>query len=112
MRVQVMAGDIHLIERMGHIACVDIALARWESGWWAVSQDTARRLVGGRIYFHLGQTKPSRFGGRITGFRVETEGNWPGRIVFEFIAGMEFKDVRTGREGWGMEKKIVYTPST
>ena len=65
-----MAGDIHLIERMGHMTCLDRATALWESGWWAVSPDTASKLVGGRIFFHKAQDKPSFFGGRITEFRV------------------------------------------
>ena len=103
-----MSGDIHLIERMAHMTCLDRASATWESGWWAVSTDTAAKLVGGRIFFHKAQDKPSFFGGRITKYRVETEGEWPGRIVFTFAAGQEFKAVKAGRDGWGMEKKVVF----
>ena len=106
-----MAGDIHFIERMGHMTCLDKAAALWESGWWAVSPDTASKLVGGRIFFHKAQHKPSFFGGRITEFRVETQGDWPGRILFKFVAGQEFKGVKAGRDGWSMEKKVVLAPA-
>ncbi|MCS3744951.1 hypothetical protein FHY18_000481 [Xanthomonas arboricola] len=100
-------GDLHLIERMGHMTCLDKQTALWESGWWAISPETASLLVGGRIYFHKAQDKPSFFGGRIVESRVETEGSWPGRVLFKFIAGQEFKGVRAGRDGWSMEKKLV-----
>ena len=102
-----MSSDIHLIERMGHMRCLDKANAIWESGWWAVSHETASNLVGGRIFFHKAQAKPSFFGGRITSVRIETEGQWSGRAVFTFVTGYEFKGIRAGNQGWGMEKKIV-----
>ncbi len=102
-----MSGDIHLIERMGHMQCLDKASGLWKSGWWAVAPDTAEKLVGGRIFFHKAQDKPSFFGGRIASYRVETEGQWPGRIVFTFVFGPEFRGVEAGRDGWGMEKKLV-----
>lgn len=79
----------------------------WESGWWKLSSDMAEKLVGGEIYFHKAQAKPSYFGGLVLSYRVETEGEWPGRIVFRFRAGQEFKGVDAGTRGWGMEKKIV-----
>jgi hypothetical protein len=93
---------------MGHMRCLDKASALWESGWWAIAPETAQKLVGGHIYFHKAQDKPSFFGGRITAARVETEGNWPGRIVFTFVTGLEFKGVRAGSSGWGMEKKLIF----
>ena len=105
-----MAADIHFIERMGHMTCLDKASALWESGWWAISAETAGKIVGGRIFFHKAQDKPSFFGGCITEFRVETQGNWPGRIIFKFIAGQQFKGVKAGRGGWSMEKKVVLVP--
>jgi hypothetical protein len=102
-----MAVGIHFIERMGHMKRIDKDTATWESGWWAVAPETAAKLVGGHIYFHKAQDKPSFFGGTISAYRVETEGEWPGRIVFTFVFSPEFRGVRAGREGWGMEKKIV-----
>lgn len=103
-----MPGDIHLIERMGHMKCLDKPSALWESRWWAVSTETAERLVGGRIFFHKAQDKPSFFGGNITGYSVETEGQWTGRVIFTFVTGLEFKGVKAGNTGWGMEKKIMF----
>jgi len=102
-----MTGDIHLIERIGNMKCIDKNIALWESGWWAVSTEKAEKLIGGRIFFHKAQDKPSFFGGKITKYRIETEGEWVGRILFSFTTGMEFKGVTTSREGWGMEKKFV-----
>lgn len=98
---------VHLIERMGHMRCLDKATGLWESGWWAISPTTARQLVGGHIYFHKAQDRPSYFGGLITSSRVETDGEWSGRILFTFNTGAEFKGVRAGTGGWGMEKKLV-----
>ena len=48
---------------------------------------------------------------RITEFRVETQGDWPGRILFKFVAGQEFKGVKASRDGWSMEKKVVLAPA-
>lgn len=105
-----MSGDIHLIERMSHIKSLDKETALWESGWWMVSPDIAAKLVGGRIFFHKAQIKPSYFGGRITKFRIETEGIFRGRVLFNFIASHEFKGINAGRDGWSMEKKVVFIP--
>lgn len=102
-----MDRDIHLIEKIGNINPLDEKRLLWESGWWVVSLEKAEYLIGGRIFFHKAQDKPSFFGGRITRFRVETDGEWKGRILFTFIPSLEFKGVKTSREGWGMEKKFV-----
>lgn len=102
-----MPGDIHFIERLGNMKRIDKELAIWESGWWAVTPETADKLIGGRIFFHKAQDKPSFFGGKLTSYRIENEGELSGRILFTFIFSPEFRGVRTGREGWGMEKKVV-----
>ncbi|MFA5939704.1 MAG: hypothetical protein WC809_10160 [Sinimarinibacterium sp.] len=99
---------IHLIERDGRLTPVQRGSMEYESGFWAVSDDTAKMLVGGDILFHKTQTTPAFFGGQITGYRVQPNGEWQGRIVFKFCADPErLRGVRAGREGWGMEKKIV-----
>jgi len=79
----------------------------WESGWWALAPSTAGQLVGGNIYFHKAQARPSFFGGNIIGYRIETEGLWAGRVVFRFLANPAFREVRASTSGWSMEKKIV-----
>jgi hypothetical protein len=105
-----MAASIHLIERLGNMKCLDKETSLWESGWWHVSTEIAQKLIGGNIFFHKAQDKPSYFGGTITKYRLETEGEWTGRILFSFAATMEFKGITTSRNGWGMEKKLVDIP--
>ena len=62
---------IHLIERLGKVQRVDKDANEWESGHWVLAEATARRLVGGQIYLHDGQERPSRFGGDIVSYRVQ-----------------------------------------
>ncbi|MBS0174767.1 MAG: hypothetical protein JSR64_12085 [Nitrospira sp.] len=102
-----MTAKIHLIERENNIWLINKEHAEWESGWWVVAPNTAEQLIGGHIYFHKTQAKPSFFGGTIISYRIEAEGEWSGRVVFKFCAGPEFKDVKAGSTGWGMEKKVV-----
>jgi hypothetical protein len=102
-----MTPEVHLIERMGHVRTVDRTTDRYESEWWAIPPATAAKLVGGRIYLHKAQDKPSFFGGTITGYRVETEGEWAGRVIFAFTRDAAGKGVLS-RGGWGNEKKYVW----
>ena len=99
---------IHVVERLDNLVCVEKDANEWESGYWKVTEDTARRLVGGAIYLHGGQKEPSRFGGEILGYCVQPDGEYAGRIVFRFRSDIRFKSVRAGRGGWGNEKKIVW----
>ncbi len=50
---------------------------------------------------------PSFYGGVITGFRVQQDGPYTGRIVFRFEPKPECRGVKAGRDGWRFEKKIV-----
>ena len=102
-------GTIHLIERLGNMERIDKEKNEWESGEWAVSEETAQKLVGGNLYLHHGQDKASHFGGKILSFRVlpDSLAN-AGRIVFQFLPSMEYKNVKAGQDGWGNEKKIVW----
>lgn len=97
---------IHFIEKEGILTREDKSTQNWESGNWAVATGTAESLVGGDIYLHKAQDKPSYFGGKITGFREINEGQWKGRIIFQFTATPDHKGVKTSKSGWGMEKKI------
>jgi hypothetical protein len=103
---KIMAISVHFIERMGHVRCLDKAEQLYESGWWAMSEQSAQELVGGRLYLHKAQDKPSFFGGSIQSYRLETEGEWPGRVLFSFIADQPGKGFRTSKDGWRMERKI------
>ena len=102
-----MNSAVHLIERMGHVRTVDSAAGIYVSEWWAIPPETAEKLVGGRIYLHKAQDKPSFFGGTITGFKVETEGEWIGRIIFDFKRDASCIGV-VSRGNWGNEKKYVW----
>lgn len=86
---------------------IDPSTHIYDSGFWYVAVATAERLVGGRIYLHETQTGPSRFGGTILGFQIAGEGKDKGKIIFRFQASSDAKGVRTSKDGWGMEKKIV-----
>jgi hypothetical protein len=79
----------------------------WISGYWSLAVDTVRTLIGGHVYFHKAQAKPSFFGGEIVGFRVADEAPYTGRIILQFRPDPAAKGVTTGRDGWSMEKKIV-----
>jgi hypothetical protein len=99
--------QIHFIEKQRLLTRADNSTQDWESGYWAVSKDLADSLIGGDIYLHTARDKPSYFGGQVTGYRIENEGPWEGRVVFQFTATMEHKGVKTGKTGWSMEKKLV-----
>lgn len=103
-----MTSTIHLIEDLGNMKMINKENAEWESGWWSVTPETASKLIGGHIYFHKRQAEPSFFGGLILDYRIETTGEWVGRIIFTFKTGLEFKGVKAGSNGWAMEKKFVW----
>ena len=98
---------IHFIERGDNLNCVDAEQHEWESGYWKVSEDSAKQLIGGELYLHRAQHKPSFFGGQILSYRVQSGGPDDGRMVFRFRAAIEFKGKTTEKAGWGNEKKIV-----
>jgi hypothetical protein len=102
-----MVISVHFIERMDHFRLLDKSKELYESGWWSISEEAAKELVGGRLYLHKAQDKPSFFGGLILSYRIETDGEWPGRILFTFIADLAGKGVRAGKDGWRMERKII-----
>lgn len=78
----------------------------WVSGYWTLSEKTAQGLIGGMIYFHKAQVKPSFLGGEIVEYRVEESGEWKGKIVFRFRQDASARGVKTGKEGWAMVMKI------
>ena len=46
--------NIHLVEPLNHF--VKLKDNVWESGWWRLDEDKAKKLVGGEIYFHKKET--------------------------------------------------------
>jgi len=73
----------------------------YESGYWSVPESVAANLT--RIYLHRAQSAPSFFGGEITGYRVQPNGQWMGRIVFEFLPDIT-QDEKV--EAWNREKAV------
>lgn len=107
-------AKIHLIERIVNLKITNKENNEWDSYCWAVTEETAAKLVGGQIYLHKAQDKESHFGGTILSYRVlgpdanEAVGEIPGRVVFNFKASVDCKNVKAGKDGWGMEKKIIW----
>lgn len=97
---------IHLIEKLNLFK--PLGEGKWESGWWAIPEETARALIGGLILFHEEQKKPSYFGGKISDYRIEGVGEYEGRIIFKFEFLQECKGVKAGSDGWSFEKKITW----
>ena len=98
---------IHLIKKTGDglppIVPVAGEANTYTSGFWTLTEDAARRLIGGRIYFHEHQRDPSFYGGQI--LSVETS---DGKIVFRFLFSQDCRGVKTSRDGWGQEMKVVH----
>lgn len=99
-----IVGDVESIRRIK-----DSQLAHEWEGWCCVVRaDAAEKLIGADLYLHEGQTKPSRFGGKITGFRIQEGGEFDGRIAFRFQATNDHRDIKTTRAGWGSDVKIIW----
>ncbi len=100
-------SKVHLIERVTNVKLISKEKNEWASYSWAISEESAKKLIGGEIYLHKAQDAPSHFGGKILSYTVlnDDHGDDAGRIVFVFQAGVEFKGVKAGK-GWAMEKKF------
>ena len=100
---------IHLIERITNVKLLSKERNEWASYAWAITEDQASKLVGGDIYLHKAQDKPSQFGGKILSYFVlgDDVGVDAGRVVFVFQASQEHKGFKAGK-GWAMEKKFVW----
>ena len=46
--------NIHLVEPLNHFVNLFVNLKDniWESGWWKLDEDKAKKFVGREIYFH------------------------------------------------------------
>ena len=98
-------SSIYLIERLDNFT--QLADKTWESGFWALSEQVAKKLTGGSIFFHKKQAAPSFFGGIIVGHRVQDEGEYQGRIIFKFQYFPDHRNVKTDRARWRNEMKIL-----
>lgn len=102
---------VHFIERFNHVRVLDHEANLYETGYWDVSLAKAKALVGSRLYLHRAQKARSFFGGHITGYRIQPEGEYAGRIVFTVISDKAGKGARAP-SGWGQEKNYTDEPPT
>jgi hypothetical protein len=79
----------------------------YTSGYWTILEEKARGLINGKIYFHERQLDPSIYGGIITDVEKVSEGKYKGKIIFKFQLYPDCGNVRTPREGWSQEMKIL-----
>lgn len=99
-----MPDDVHFICRQGDgHRMVDREQGTWESGDWNVSDGSADRLIGGRLYLHERQDERAWHGGTIESWRP-VEGV-PGRKIFTYRVDGPFRI--THREGWAQEVAYV-----
>lgn len=97
---------VHLVERKDNVRKTDKTKNEWESGFWLLPEETAKKLVGGTLYLHRGKQQPSHFGGRILSYRIKESGPHAGSVVFMLEAAIDCKDVKTDRKGWAKDRKI------
>ncbi|MCK9362574.1 MAG: hypothetical protein M0P74_03080 [Syntrophales bacterium] len=97
--------NIHLVEPLNHFVKLNDNV--WESGSWGVADDQAKKLVGGKIYFHKKRQDPSFYGGTILGYRIQPDGEYQGKIVFQLQHSQSCRNVRTGKSGWSKGIKIM-----
>lgn len=99
---------IHLIEKrsLGGLTQLDKLNRIWDSGYWKVAENAARRLVGGSIYLHTAWADPAHFGGTISSYAVydapaEEE---HGRIIFRFTFEPDHRGVKAPPGGNGEKR--------
>jgi hypothetical protein len=97
--------NIHLIETSNNF--VKLQDNTWESGWWSIDESQAQKLVGGEIYFHKKQQEPSFYGGIITGYRIEQDGQYQGKVVFTLRYSDAGRNVKADKHGWSKHIKII-----
>ncbi len=99
---------VHFVERKNNVR--RLPDGTWESGFWVVSEERARQLIGGDLYLHSGQKEPSHFGGQILGYRVHhdaVDSEIDGRLVFQLMPTPAHKGVLAAGARWGNEKAFV-----
>lgn len=97
--------NIHLVEPLNHF--VKLKENVWESGMWGLDDNQAKKLVGGKIYFHKKRQEPSFYGGTILGYRVQQDGESQGKIVFQLQHSQSCRNVCTDKSGWSKDMKII-----
>ncbi|HZR16189.1 MAG TPA: hypothetical protein VFE51_02580 [Verrucomicrobiae bacterium] len=103
-------ASIHLIRndpKLPQIKPLAPGSALFQSGYWVISEDKAKALKGGKIFFHEKQSEPAFFGGEITEFQKVAAGEYAGRIIFVFKPDQTCKGFKTPTDGWAQEMKII-----
>lgn len=98
--------NIHMIEPLNNF--VKLPDNNWESGWWSLDESQAKQLVGGEIYFHKKRLEPSFFGGSITGYRIDQDPQYEGKIIFTLQYHAACRNVSTDKLGWSKKIKIIH----
>jgi hypothetical protein len=99
---------IHCIERTDNVRKTDKQKNEWESGFWPVTEETAKKLIGAFLHLHRSRSQSSHFGGRILSYRLETGGPRAGLVVFVVRATADCKDVKVDSRGWSKDCKILW----
>lgn len=102
-----MPASIHFICR-GRLNLAVVKHPVYTTGFWAIPQDWADRLVGGMIYLHETKTEPSYFGGRVLEWRPATEADTTdhaGDIIFTIEATLDAK----GKSWRGQDHAMAWT---
>ena len=99
---------IHFIERADNVRKTDRLKNEWETGFWAVTEENAQKLVGATLYLHRTKHQPSHFGGKVLSYRIEQSGPSAGSVVFTIRASVDCKDVKTIPRGWAKDHKIFW----
>lgn len=103
-----MTAAMHVLERVDSVRKLDRSKNEWESGYWDMPEETAKKLIGSVLYFHRGKLQASHFGGSILSYRVEESGPKAGRIVFMLRADADRKGKKTDGKGWSKDYKIYW----
>ena len=94
-----MAGKIIML-RVAHFKCLNrlgikgLGNNKYSSEAWDISDEDARQLVGGKVYFHTTKTEKSYFGGKVDSFEVlATDNAHERRIKLYLTAELDCKGV-------------------
>jgi hypothetical protein len=105
---------IHFVERTDNVRKIDPSRNEWESGYWPLPEETAKKLVGSVLYLHRTKLASSHFGGEIIDYRIEQSEKEPAgpRVIFKLRAKADCKGVKIQAKGWSKDCKIVWdTPA-
>ena len=72
-----------------------------------ITEEEAKELIGCAIYFHKQRQEPSFYGGKIKNYHIENQGQFTGKIAFEFQYNEDCRDIKTDRTGWSKNIKIL-----